>query len=225
MTIEHVKLQYDRLERHYQLALREQDPIAYLDLSHSLRIWVDMKNKIDEICSAQEINLELNNIVKQKALKKILKGATHKYLPLGNGVASPNIEMKGIQIIDRALDANDVKKLFEAGPPRVQNSKLSFSKWLNSSIYEVPSPDDAHPHITISREIMIKRIANILGASHPQGTEFSEDTENRFDSYIRELHELIIADGYPATYYQLLEISQEILDKVKKIFVFHVDKV
>jgi len=65
---------------------------------------------------------------------------------------------------------------------------------------------------------MIKRVANILGASHPQGTEFSEDTENRFDSYIKELHQLKIADGYPATYYQLLEISQEILDKVKIIF-------
>ncbi|MBU9917849.1 hypothetical protein [Aliarcobacter cryaerophilus] len=218
MTLEHIKLQYDRLERHHKQALNTQDLISFLDLSHSLRIWVDMKNKIDELVEEQEIKLKLNNIVKNKALKKILKGATHRYLPIGNGVDSPNVQIKGIQIIDRALNADEVKKLYEAGPPKMQNSNLTFGRWLNSSIYEVPSHEEVHPHITISREIMIKRVANILGASHPQGTEFSEDTENRFDSYIKELHQLKIADGYPATYYQLLEISQEILDKVKIIF-------
>ena len=55
---------------------------------------------------------------------------------------------------------------------------------ISQSFYE--KDEEVHPHITISREIMIKRVANILGASHPQGTEFSEDTENRFDSYIKE---------------------------------------
>ncbi|RXJ76995.1 hypothetical protein CRV03_06950 [Arcobacter sp. F155] len=218
MTLEHIKLQYDRLERHHKQALNTQDLISFLDLSHSLRIWVDMKNKIDELVEEQEIKLKLNNIVKNKALKKILKGATHQYLPIGNGVDSPNVQIKGIQIINRALNSDEVKKLYKAGPPKMQNSNLTFGKWLNSSIYEVPSNEEVHPHITISREIMIKRVANILGASHPQGTEFSEDTENRFDSYIKELHQLKIADGYPATYYQLLEISQEILEKVKIIF-------
>ena len=198
MTLEHIKLQYDRLERHHKLALNTQDPISFLDLSHSLRIWVDMKTKIDEIVSEQRIELKLNNIVKNKALKKILKGATHKYLPIGNGVNSPNVQIKGIQIIDRTLNADEVKKLYEAGPPKMQNSNLTFGRWLNSSIYEVPAPEEVHPHT--------------------QGSEFSEDTENRFDSYIKELHQLKIADGYPATYYQLLEISQEILDKVKIIF-------
>ena len=112
-------MQYDRLERHHKQALNTQDLISFLDLSHSLRIWVDMKNKIDELVEEQEIKLKLNNIVKNKALKKILKGATHRYLPIGNGVDSPNVQIKGIQIIDRALNADEVKKLYEAGPPKM----------------------------------------------------------------------------------------------------------
>ena len=162
MTLEHIKLQYDRLERHHKQALNTQDLISFLDLSHSLRIWVDMKNKIDELVEEQEIKLKLNNIVKNKALKKILKGATHRYLPIGNGVDSPNVQIKGIQIIDRALNADEVKKLYEAGPPKMQNSNLTFGRWLNSSIYEVPSHEEVHPHITISREIMIKELLIFL---------------------------------------------------------------
>ena len=66
MTLEHIKLQYDRLERHHKQALNTQDLISFLDLSHSLRIWVDMKNKIDELVEEQEIKLKLNNIVKMR---------------------------------------------------------------------------------------------------------------------------------------------------------------
>ena len=54
-------------------------------------------------------------------------------------------------------------------------------------------------------------MANILGASHPAGTDRSDESENRFDPYILELHGLTVANGYPATYYQLLEIANDVL--------------
>ena len=126
--------------------------------------------------------------------------------------------MKGIHIINRALTPDEVKKMYEAGPPQVQKKKITFSEWLASGVYKVPSSDSAHPELFISREILIKRIANILGASHPQGTKQSEEAENKFDPYVKELHMLNIANGYPATYYQLLEIAKGILQTIKVLF-------
>ena len=48
VEFEHIKLQFSRLCRHTECAKVEFDPITYLDLVHSLRIWVDMKTDIDE---------------------------------------------------------------------------------------------------------------------------------------------------------------------------------
>jgi len=59
--------------------------------------------------------------------------------------------------------------------------------------------------------MLIKRVANFLGASHPAGMESSRKFENRFDPYIRELHEIYILDGIKLTYYQLLEIADQII--------------
>lgn len=213
MNIEHIRLQYQRLERHYQGAL-SRDPVSFLDFSHILRVWVDMKSTIDTLAQSQGIELELSNVVRKNEIQKILKGSKYTYLPLGSGVPSPGVEVKGIRSIDRALSPDEIKKLYEAGPPGVQKAKLTFSQWLASGVYEVPSGDDKHPKLTISREILIKRVANILGASHPQGTDNSDATENRFDPYVIELNKLFLADGYPATYYQLLEIGKDILQAV-----------
>ena len=39
MDINHIHLQYDRLARHHQAAMKTKDPISFLDLAHALRIW------------------------------------------------------------------------------------------------------------------------------------------------------------------------------------------
>ncbi|MEH2259687.1 hypothetical protein [Nostoc sp.] len=214
MDIEQVRLQYQRLDRHYQGALTK-DSISFLDFSHTLRVWVDMKSLIDTLAQSQGIELELNNVVRKKEAQKILKGSKYVYLPLGSGVPSRGVEVRGVRIINRALNPEEIKKLYEAGLPEVQKAKLTFSQWLASGIYDVPSENEKHPKFTISREILIKRVANILGASHPHGTDNSDATENRFDPYVIDLHQLILADGYPATYYQLLEIGKDILQAIK----------
>ncbi|MFA7268848.1 MAG: hypothetical protein WC073_05850 [Sterolibacterium sp.] len=220
MDIDHIKLQYVRLERHHSSALKEKDPISFLDLSHALRIWVDMKGFVDAVTKENGLTLGLANFATPKEVKKILKGSKHTYLPLASGVESPGIEVKGVRVIDRALSPEEIKKLYEAGPPVAQKSKLSFSEWLASGVYEVPSGEKDHPHLKISREILIKRVANILGASHPAGTEAAEAAENRFDPYVLDLHGVQLADGYPATYYQLLEIANDILEHTKCLFDF-----
>lgn len=217
LDAKHISLQYRRLERHYREALATKDPVSFLDLSHTLRIWVDMKGDIDDIIEQQGISLGLTNTTTPKSVKKMLKGSKYTYLPLGSGVSRPGIELKGVKIINRALSADEVKKLNDAGTPTAQPTSLRFSEWLASGVYGVPTEDETHRHLQISREILIKRIANVLGASHPAGTESADDKENRFDPYILDLHGLELADGYPATYYQLLEITGDILEAFKHL--------
>lgn len=61
MDITHIKLQYDRLQRHYSASLEAKDPISFLDLSHALRIWVDMKAAVDALAEHLGVTLKLAN--------------------------------------------------------------------------------------------------------------------------------------------------------------------
>jgi hypothetical protein len=217
MDLKHLHLQYDRLARHHQAALTQKDEISFLDLAHSLRIWVDMKGVVADLAKARGIDLSLRHHTQPKFLKKSLQGARHTYLPLASGVQSPGLEVKGLTITNRALTPEEIKKRAAMGPPVAQVSNMSFAEWMAAGVLEVPSNDPVHPHLRISREIVIKRVANVLGASHPVGMEQDDPMENKFDQYIQELHRISVADGYPVTYYQLLEIGGELLERLKPL--------
>ena len=215
MNIQHLHLQYDRLARHHERALNTKDEISFLDLAHSLRVWVDMKAEVTRMADERSLDLALHHHTTPKYIKQSLQGATHTYLPLASGVSSPGVTVAGIRVTNRALTLEEIKQRAAMGPPVAQVSKMSFSEWLAAGVIEVPSGDASHPHIQISRETIIKRVANVLGASHPAGMDEQDQQGNRFDKYIVELHQLRIADGYPATYYQLLEIAGELLARTK----------
>ncbi len=217
MNLEHLHLQYDRLARHHEAALRHKDPISFLDLAHALRIWVDMKALVTEMARAKSIRLQFGHFKMPRAAKEILRGSQYTYLPLAAGVASPGVEVRGLRITNRALSPEEIKKLAAMGPPQSTPSTMTFQEWLAAGVFLVPSDDPTHPQLQLSREILVRRIANILGASHPAGMETEDPTENRFDKYILDLHSIALADGYPATYYQLLEIAGEVLFAAKPL--------
>jgi len=75
MEAEHIKAQYDRLDRHYNSSLNEKDPISFLDLSHALRVWVDMKSSVDGLARTKDITFEFENPVKNKSIDKMLRGS------------------------------------------------------------------------------------------------------------------------------------------------------
>ncbi len=215
MHIKHLHLQYDRLSRHHDAALATKDEISFLDLAHALRIWVDMKSEVTQMAQERGLDLALRHHTPPKYIKQSLQGATHTSVPLASGIESPGVQISGLRFTDRALTAEEIKKRAAMGPPVAQVSKMSFAEWMAAGVIEVPSDDTAHPHLQLSREMMIKRVANLLGASHPAGMEDKDPSENMFDKYVQELHQIKIADGYPATYYQLLEIAGELLSRTK----------
>ena len=53
MNIEHIKLHMKDWNDTTRVHLSPQDQVSFLDLSHVLRIWVEMKMAIDEIATAR----------------------------------------------------------------------------------------------------------------------------------------------------------------------------
>jgi len=219
MEFEDISIQYFRLRRHFDAALKESDPISFLDLSHSLRIWVDMKSEIDSILKNNYPAIRFKNPTKSKIVDKILKGSKYKFLPLASGVNSPGVQVKGLFMVNRVLTPDERKKLYEAGPPELKTTNISFSEWLGSGIYKVSDADNDGNELQISRAMLIKRAANFLGASHPKGTDDGLAGENRFDKFIADLHNTSLAGDFPATYYQLIEIAKDILNTLELIFI------
>lgn len=219
MDPSHIKLQFSRLKRHHELSLNKKDQVAFLDLSHVLRVFVDMRREVDQHISDRGLTLEFQNTQKDRRITEALDNSKYFSLPISRGVKSPNVQIKGLTVVGRTLSPEEVKQIYEAGPPISIKTQMSFTDWLGASIIDTNSPNNKEqPKLSISREILIKRVANILGASHPAGMEEGTAGENRFDSYIQDLNNVEVADGYPLTYYQLLEISAEIICVFDPIF-------
>lgn len=213
-----VFIQYKRLERHYHLSLKDKDKISVLDLAHALRTWVEMIEIIDSIANEKEIKFKFPNPQWDKKVQKILRRSKYLFTPLSEGVNSPNVKIKGFFSVNKVLSAEERTTLFMAGPPSSKTTSLSYGEWLNSGFFEVSTNNEIHPKIQISRKLLIKRVANLFGGSHPLDYDFDSKGENRFDPYIIELHKYLVANGYPLTYYLLLEIAETILDQIKLLF-------
>jgi hypothetical protein len=202
------------LECHTQATAADKDEISFLDMTHCLRIFVDMKVAIDEYLQENEIQLVWPNPVWTRSLKKIYGGSWYLHVPLATGVETGGVQVKGLTASDKVLTPEEVQQSFRAGPPQNAPTDLNFSQWLGSEIVKVTQDEGGeNPVVGISREMLIKCVDNFLGASHPEGSEQSSDRENSFDPYVRQLDEYKVA-GIPLTYYQLLEIAQTIVAKL-----------
>lgn len=60
---------------------------------------------------------------------------------------------------------------------------------------------------SISREVLIRRVANTMGGSHPAGAEALSD----FDPAVQELMHTSVG-GVPVPYFILLKSAQDILE-------------
>lgn len=215
METAHLKLQFRRLVRHRNSAEKNSDEISFLDLIHCLRIWGDMKNEVQQFLDVNSANPRFENKIIDRRLAKLLKSSNYTFIPIPSGSGTEVGSMGNIVISHEVLSAEQIKKLYEMGPPSSSKTALTFPQWLNSEILETKSrTGNVTKRIGISREMLIKRVANFLGASHPAGMESSREFENRFDPYIREMHEIYILDGIKLTYYQLLEIADQIIEKL-----------
>ena len=72
MKFEEVYINYHRLLRHYQFNLKKYDKIALLDLSHSLRMWVDMKVLVDDYIEQNPLEKKFKSNTVSKSLNRLI---------------------------------------------------------------------------------------------------------------------------------------------------------
>ncbi|OGH04033.1 MAG: hypothetical protein A2W22_00190 [Candidatus Levybacteria bacterium RBG_16_35_11] len=217
MDKNNIKIQVERLKRHLSQA-KNGDAVAFLDLAHGLRVISEQKGLIDNLIRDNQLLVEWPNINKNNKIKKILKGSKYFEIPLVSKRENPQqgVQIKDLCIINRALSAEEIKELYLAGPLKEKSTNLTFSQWLNSEV--LYTTDDDNRRIGITREILIKRTANLLGGSHPENESVLTE-EKFFDAYIKELHSMRVAGDYPVIYYQLIEIAEIIVERIDRILL------
>jgi hypothetical protein len=215
MDPDHARLQYRRLGRHVEAVIRSADSISMLDMAHSLRIWAEMKTFVDRQLQDLDMRIRWPNPRTNRRRDRVWHGTKFFHASLAGDVEINNVRVAGFSVIDRALTAEEVQRLYEAGRPEVAEVELAFFEWLGSSVVKVTQDERGeHEILTISREMLIKRVANVLGASHPQGMDRLSADENRFDPYVEELMEFRVLDR-PLPYLLLVEIAQTITERLR----------
>ncbi len=208
-----IKIQFNRLKRHYDSCQRLHDEISFLDLAHSLRIWVDLKSEVDKLLSTQKVCFD--NPQNNKALLKSNNGSEYVYINSVNTSDKSPVKIMGYYVKQKASSEDEIRERYQKGPPQTKPTKLSYSEWIGSNIIEmnVSISDGQTKRVQIQRQILIKRVANLFGGSHPLVEQDSLE-DRKFDSQITNLHLNHSQNNIPLTYLLLLEISGQIIEKL-----------
>lgn len=120
------------------------------------------------------------------------------------------------------IESPDVKEEDETLQQLAQlesTSRLTFAQWMAAEAVRLAyvNPEGKRIAMTISREMVIKRVANTLDGSHASVSEDARVSyENAFDAPIKYLLSFKIG-GVPLPYFILLKIAQDILGNSPKL--------
>lgn len=235
--------QLERLDRHYQASIRHYDLPTLLDLSNVLRIFAELKESLPEILPKEGNKQYFQTGTPTKKLRKKINDAFHIVSYLPGGVTTYSAENIGKKILDiprmpgnmtascrinttetglcihnfcvanKDLEQKEFTKLVSQGDIK----KCNFNTWLCSEAIRLNVPHEGKfDKIIISREHIMKRVANSLEGSH---TSLKKDHEskNKFDNPIKHLFDFYYCGGLPLPYYLLLKISHDILENFPKM--------
>lgn len=236
-----IALHLKRLRRHYEAAVQTYDHVSLLDLSHSLRIWVELKQELPKLAQAFGTTMSFNTAIPAKKVLKASKGYRYvfSYMPGGvitycaNGhlVSGPEMNhdagdfttgiavkmgedhmwLNKFCIVGRSFDQPLIKALEAESITR-----CNYTQWLGSEVVRVsfPKADRVLTTTAISREMIVKRVANTLDGSHASLAAYESD--NTFDPAVHHLLQYQIG-GLPLPYLILLKIAQDILSITPKL--------
>ena len=237
------KLQLERLKRHYLASNNYFDLISFLDLSHTLRLWTEVK---DGVMQAYNDPVFKKGIL-TRATKRILAGSEYTYSFLPDGVttsANKTGEVRERNILHGpSTDKYSVATLLKSE----KNGDLTIAQFL--MVYRVLSPEEVktlsdeskkvpiqhvdytaymaspaihfqfsgHDPKHISNEELIKRIANEYEASHADLNDTKFDLSNVFSDPVKKLMKYGCAQ-LPLPYFVLLHIAKNIIDNFEGKF-------
>lgn len=233
-TLRSARLQLERVRRHYEHSVLTYDEISFLDLTHALRTWLDLKGSLESVAPRLfETKLFSYGVPTKKAMRTVrgheyviahMPGGVMTFASNGefgswNGGFSKNctvsfcirknengsLEFASYGFCDHT-PAEGRTHLEE-----VTISRGNLSQWLDSEVVRLALRDDqkllAQP-LGIGREVLIRRVANILGASHPV-SEHAE-ANSPFDPAVKYLLRHNVG-GAPLPYFLVLKAAQDLL--------------
>lgn len=232
-----IRIGLARLYRQYQINSEKYDEIALLDLSHMLRLWVDMKDEVQDYLNSHKINISFPGYTLTKRLSRFLPGKEYVIAAMPGGVQpyrtgekclfhSPKVAeafvvfaakfeeddsftLYSFNLVYCAVNAN-ARKIISDG---IALKKRSFKLWMEAEAVRVNfvNKEGKLERQIIPREKLVARAANFLGGSHPQGME---ETNNIFDPAIEYLMQYTLG-GLPLPYFILLKTAKDILELIK----------
>lgn len=231
----------ERLKRHYAVAVKTYDEVSLLDLSHTLRLWVELKTILpaEHPSFANSISFKTASPVKTVVAASRQKQHIYAAFPdgvityaakgnLASGVMNNTMDelsvISGVKLKDRgAIEAFYMfavnKELNDAEKNSVAKGTIkrcNYAQWLSAEAMRVGylSESSKTESLIISREILMKRMANTLGGSHVAGGSDSVfdcgEKAKRIDKAIQNAMLYEIA-SLPIPYLILLKIAQDIL--------------
>jgi hypothetical protein len=235
-----ISFHFERLRRHYELAVRSYDTVALLDLSHSLRIWAELKSELPKLVPSFGRTQAFKTETPSKKVLRASKGSRFVFAYMPGGVVTycakdqlasgPELDVPtedltvGISVqwaADQLLLRNFcfVSRAIEDVPSNVLASgrvaRCNYIGWLGAEVVRVSFVNEGVLSVVaISRETMIKRVANALDGSH--ASLANRQSDKRFDPAVRHLLEYRVG-GLALPYFILLKTAQDILSIGSKL--------
>ncbi|MDP2077995.1 MAG: hypothetical protein Q8N01_04330 [Sulfuricurvum sp.] len=235
--MEKIILQLKRLEKHYEHTVKTYDEISMLDMAHTLRIWTELKSTLTTdydsfketiFWTATPIRKIMKHIHNsQYVLAYLPKEGVTTYASKGQFAESTHFDnenkfslavkvkntgqailLSQYGFVSKALTQEYVNAIGNE-----KDTKCSYINWLGSETVRLQYKNETGEleSFTLSREMLIKRVANVYDASHTSLND--EGGENRFDAPIKWLMGFKCG-GLPLPCFLLLKVAQDILENV-----------
>ena len=230
-----IRLNLERLHRQYLLSVKQYDEVSLLDLSHALRQWVDMQDGVQAYLTQHRPAQTFSTYALRPDLLKACHGAKYIVTYFVKGVttyASDNALLSFVYSLGVQPNrmAFGVRPLAGGGliatyfyciaESRIQYDydpatafsvqETTFKGWLEAEVVRVRFGNNAQKleDKIITRVMLIKRVANNLGGSHPAGVF---EVAHKYDKAVEFLLDYKIG-GIPLPYYILLKSAHDILE-------------
>jgi hypothetical protein len=208
-SIQNIEDNLVRLRRAYDFNINGYDRPALLDMAHILRVWVDMKNEVNKTLEKHGRIFHAYSL--STDIKKILRASREPYLLsffYPNGVQTTTMGLYKLLIVKKGLLNVDIVQ--KAGI----KSRYSFLDWMGTESVRMAAVNQSGTleYFQVSRENLIRRLANTDGGSHPSGHH--PRPPDKDDIAIKVLFEMEVS-GIPAPYYLILHTASEILQLEK----------
>lgn len=230
----------ERLRRHYELSVKTYDEIALADLSHTLRIWSEMKatlaNDVPSLSGSKVFrggspNKRVTRLLREhEFVLSYLPGGAITFASNGQLVQLPeswntspgtflvqakvnedqSVEMAQFCVVKKQFAVEQLNQLRD-----YEQRRFGYQEWLSSEAVRVGVPTEkGNIQITpIPRDVLIRRVANKYQGSHSRLATDNWDGESKFDASVAYLMKFRWG-GLPFPYFILLKVAQDILSIV-----------